>query len=342
MSAPNVSVVRHGFATAKPLKTSNFKVIPNEPLPELQDGQVLTRTLYLSMEPFLRFSFDEAPDAKSEGPIVGPGIGEIVKSKHPDYQVGEVVKGMTFPWSAYAVQTDPKGLRKIPARGKIPLSKFISALGLASCTAWSSIKHRGNFKAGEIIYVSSAAGGVGQVVVQLAKRAGLKVIASAGTDAKVDYLSKQLKADYVFNYKKHDQRAELDKALAQLGSPSGFDIYYDTVQGETLDIALEKVKPHGRIIAVGMMSTLGKKADFYTYKNFGLVVRKHLDILGYTLFSHLEDATEFLQTMIPLVESGQISVSENIVEGIENAPKALIDMLDGQYNGKVIVHVADL
>lgn len=178
---------------------------------------------------------------------------------------------------------------------------------------------------------------IGSLFATLAKRHGAYVIGSAGTDEKVDYLLKDIGVDAAFNYKTKDMRAELDAA-----APKGIDIYFDQVAGETLDIALEKLKPNGQVVAIGSISVAGGKTT-YAMKNMHLIISKNLTINGFTAFFHLDKFPQFWKEFEPLVANGEIKgQKKTLIEGVERFGEAFEGFLAGKYHGKVIVKVADL
>ncbi|KAG0048097.1 hypothetical protein BGZ83_006916, partial [Gryganskiella cystojenkinii] len=193
------------------------------------------------------------------------------------------------------------------------------------------------FKKDQVVYVSSAAGPVGSFLAIWAKREGAYVIGSAGSDEKVQYLLKELGVDAAFNYKTQDIRVELTKY-----AKDGLDIYFDLVGGEQLDVSLEHAKAGGQIVALGNISESDAKVP-YTAKNLGLIIRKALTINGFTAYHHLDKYPLLWQKVGPLVENGELPAQkETVIKGLENAPQAFVDYLDGKYYGKVYVEVATL
>jgi NADPH-dependent curcumin reductase CurA len=201
-------------------------------------------------------------------------------------------------------------------------------------TAYWALQNIGKPKKGESLYVSAASGAVGLIVSQIGQALGLHVVGSAGSDEKVEYL-KSIGIE-AFNYKTNDIDAKLDELF-----PNGIDIYYENVGGEMLDLVLKHANNYGRIIACGMISqyNLTKPDPIYNMMN---VVAKRLTIQGFIIMDHMDYEPQFLKEMTPLLVSGKVKYREDISEGIESTPQALIDVLRGNNNGKKVVKIADL
>ncbi|KAF9173298.1 hypothetical protein BGX20_003614, partial [Mortierella sp. AD010] len=204
-------------------------------------------------------------------------------------------------------------------------------------TAYCSLIDIGKPKAGETIYISAACGGVGQLVGQISKLLGLKVIGSAGSDEKVDYLIKTLKFDAAFNYKKGNIVESLRAA-----APEGINIYYDNVGGETLEAALEVLNRFGRVVLCGM-SSIYNKATPYGIKNIILAILKSLKLEGFGASQFSDELEEqFFKDVKSWLENGDITYKEDITEGLDSTPEAILGMLQGKAFGKAIIKVADL
>ncbi|KAF9946138.1 hypothetical protein BGZ70_003387, partial [Mortierella alpina] len=214
----------------------------------LKQGDVLIRNIYLALDPFTRFSF-ESPAPTLGQTVTGFGLGEVVESKNAAYPVSSIVVGFDFGWEQYTLQSNPRVLHVVPDAQQVDLTEYLNALGINGLTSYAAAESLVQFHKDQKIYVSSAAGPVGTFFALLAKRAGAFVIGSAGSDDKIQYLLKDIGLDAAFNYKTQDPRAQLDAA-----APGGIDVYFDLVGGETLDVALEKLKDRGQVLAVGNLS----------------------------------------------------------------------------------------
>ncbi|KAI1315864.1 hypothetical protein EDD11_000240 [Mortierella claussenii] len=354
----NTRVVRASYANNAQVTKAQFRVETrqNVDLSSVQPGEIILRNLYLSLDPYVRFTLNETggdmPDSQRRLNDVfnGLGIAEIVASGSAvssKYPLGSLVSINTGyeQYTRVAGLDDPNtqsDIRVLPQHARdeatgVPLSNYISALGMPGLTAYAGLKAL-DVKPGKTIFVGSAAGGVGQLVGQLAKVQGLNVIGSAGSDDKVRYLIKKQHFDAAFNYKTENVR----EALARL-APQGVDYYYDTVGGEVLDIMLDVINERGKVLSVGMISQENGKED-YPIRNLKLIARKGVSILGFIYWHHLEyfHNGELDATVRPLLEKGAIHYREEVFEGIENAPQHFVNMLEGKYAGKVLIKIADL
>ncbi|KAF9427920.1 hypothetical protein BGZ76_002135 [Entomortierella beljakovae] len=308
---------------------------------QLNDGDVLVRNIYLALDPMIFFSFMEHGFSSPIGDVItGIGIGEVIDSKNSAYPTKSIVLGFGIGWEQYTRLSNPQTLWVIPDahNTKIPITEYANALGVNGLTAYAATETLIKYKEGQVVYVSSAAGPVGAFFAIIAKRHGAFVIGSAGTDEKVDYLVNDLGLDAAFNYKTKDTREELDRA-----APNGIDIYIDMVGGETLDIAIEKLKQNGQIVAIGNMSSLAANATPYVPKNHIYIVMKALTINGFTATPYLNKFQEFWKEYAPLVASKEIKGQKlTVINGIENAGQAFAEYMDGKYYGKVLVEVATL
>jgi len=205
-------------------------------------------------------------------------------------------------------------------------------------TAYSSLKIIGQPKAGETIFVSAASGAVGQLVGQMAKMMGLRVVGSAGSDEKVDYLIQELGFDAAFNYKKNGTILENLRRAA----PEGIDIYYENVGGETLEAALEMMKNHGRVIACGMISQYNTQQP-YGIRNLHHIVGKRITMRGFIVSDFVEQcASDFTRDVSSWLLNNEIIYKEDICDGLDKSPEAFVGMLQGKNFGKQVVKIADL
>ncbi|KAF9345065.1 hypothetical protein BGX26_003582 [Mortierella sp. AD094] len=338
----NTRVVRAQYvAQGEKFTAANAKTETIQLDTQLNDGDVLIRNIYLGLDPYTRYFFQNQGSASGnlEETVTGLGIGEVVESKASAFPVNSLVLGFGIGWEQYTRLSNPQALWVIPDghNSKVPLTEYSSALGINGLTAYAALETLVKFKKDQVVYISSAAGPVGGFLSILAKRQGAFVIGSAGSDDKVEYLLKDLGLDGAINYKTKDLRSELDAV-----APKGIDIYFDLVGGETFDIALEKLKPNGQVVAIGNISTSGSKTPYVT-KNLNLIITKALTINGFTAFPHLHKFPQFWKEYAPLIANGEIkSQKQTVIKGVENAPQAFADYLDGKYHGKVIVEVANL
>ncbi|KAG0347029.1 hypothetical protein BG004_000254 [Podila humilis] len=351
----NTRVVRASYANKTGVTLANFRV---EQLPEsvdlasVREGELILRNLYLSLDPYVRLTLDEhgvtpAAFRTLNDTFYGLGVAQVAASGHPKYPVGTLVTINTGYEKYTRVSglddpNQPSDIRVLPAHAQdeskgVRLSNYISALGMPGLTAFAGLKQL-DVKAGKTIFVSSATGGVGQLVGQLAKHQGLHVIGSAGSEDKVASLVNNLHFDGAFNYKTENTK----DALARL-APQGIDYYFDLVGGEILDTVLEVINEHGRILSVGMISQENGKEP-YPIRNLNHIVRKGVHIFGFIYWHHLQYFADNSvdNTIRPLIENKEVVYNESLFDGIENAPEHFINMVNGKYAGKVIIKIADL
>ncbi|KAF9166672.1 hypothetical protein DFQ27_001283 [Actinomortierella ambigua] len=339
--ATNTRVLRVKNVAGLHAVNESYFSIEQTPKPEVHDGEILVRSLYIGLDPC---PLDQAV----KEPLRGFGVGEVVETKHTQFQVGDIVSGPSLTWDAYSLQKEPAktlfivpNARQLAEQNKVPLSAYLGILGMPGLTAWQSFQLYGDLKAGQTIFVSSAAGGVGQTAVQYAKLKGLKVIGSAGSDDKVEYLKKTLGIDHAINYKTQDVKAEIQRLV-----PEGLDLYFDVVGQESLDIALETTKRFGRIITIGTVSNMnhdgGSPQTPYVHKNLHLIYVKELRIHGLSAFNHFGVFPAFWTETQSQFAAGLLQATEVVEDGLVNVPKTFAKILDGSYRGKVVIKVADL
>lgn len=277
-------------------------------------------------------------------PITNRTIMKVVKSNTPRFQPGDIIISADVgPIEEYSVldKAFVEKSRKLENPYNLDPKIFLGALGMPGLTAYSSFYDIGQPKKGETIFISAASGAVGQIVGQLAKHEGLKVIGSVGDDKKLDYIIQELGFDGGFNYKK-EKPAD---ALARL-APNGIDIYYENVGGEQLEAAITALNTFGRIIACGMISQYNSKPEeLYPIRNLMQVVAKRLTIRGFIVGDanmgpkYAKDHQEKLQKWI---SDGSFKVRMSVTDGIDNGVEGFLGMLRGDNFGKAVLKIADL
>ncbi|KAF9580510.1 hypothetical protein BGW38_002827 [Lunasporangiospora selenospora] len=307
--------------------------------PVLKENEVFLRNLIFSLDPYIRYDF---PEGQNESLVSGFAIARVIDSKNPQVAVGSLVFA-AVNWEEYTHVHKPEYLTEVTPLdsvidSRVPLSAYNGVLGAPGITVWDSLNLVGNLKAGETIYISSAAGTLGSLTGQLAKRKGLRVLGSAGSDEKVAYLKNELGFDGAFNYKTQDKR----KALTELVGEKGLDIYYDLVGDDTTEIALDLLNPHGRILAVGILA-LHQNAEPHAPKNLVNILFKQLRYEGYTVFDRYEEFPKFWKEITPLVANGEIKFKETVLDGgVDDIAETYLRFLSGAYVGKVNVKIADV
>ncbi|KAF9950002.1 hypothetical protein BGZ72_008254 [Mortierella alpina] len=312
---------------------------------DLRDGQILLRNLYISLDPYLRNRMKDkvlnTSGYKVGEPLDSRGIAEVVESRNSNWPVGSLVVGSAIRWEERSLVDANANLEIIPAESldpRIPLSAHVGVLGMPGLTAYGGLLEIGKPKAGETIFISAASGAVGQLVGQIAKLKGLRVIGSAGSDEKVEYLLKELKFDAAFNYKRGGILENL-----RVAAPEGINIDFENVGGETLEAVLEVIKPDGRIIVCGMISEYNTGKDTYNIKNLFNIVLKRLKVEGF-VSNQFDEVVQkqFKQQVSEWLKNGQIVYKEDIAQGLDNAPDAFLGLFQGRNFGKGVVKIADL
>ena len=317
------------------LEESHFE--PREaPIPEAGEGEVLAKTLYCSLDAANRAWMQGATytaPVKAGEVMRGGNLAEIVASKAPGLEPGDIVECQSG-WQEYAVHK-PESLLKIDVRGA--LTNHLSVYGVTGLTAYYGLLEIGQPQKGETLVVSAAAGAVGNVVGQIGKIKGCRVVGIAGSDEKCQWLTGELGFDDAINYKSGSIFSALKKHC-----PSGIDVYFDNVGGETLEAVLARMNLHGRIACCGVVSQYDTGNPAGGPRGVpGLLVVKRIKMEGFIVMDYYRTREKTLDEIAGWVSSGQLKVKEDIVEGLENAPRALIGLLHGENIGKRMVHVAD-
>jgi NADPH-dependent curcumin reductase CurA len=311
-------------------------------------GGITTKNIYASFDPYLRGRMRE-PTKKSYSPpfdlgkpITNSVVAKVLKSDNEKFKAGDIIVGrlQIEEYSAVPKQ-EANALRKIENPYKLDLMMFLGPLGMPGLTAFSSFYDIGQPKKGETIFISAASGAVGQLVGQLAKHEGLKVIGSVGSDEKLDFIVKELNFDYGFNYKK-EKPADALKRLA----PNGVDIYYENVGGEQLEAAIDAMNNFGRIIACGMVSEYSKAdGERYGVKNLMSIVAKRITMRGFIVGDenmgprYIKDRDEKVAQWL---HDGSFKAKTSVTDGIDNAPEGFVGMLQGKNFGKAVLKIADV
>ncbi|KAF7332664.1 Zinc-type alcohol dehydrogenase-like protein PB24D3.08c [Mycena kentingensis (nom. inval.)] len=318
------------------------------------NGGFLTKAILLSPEPYMRERLRDPSIAsystpmKVGHPLTSLGIVLVLRSEKDGVNAGDYMFGLTT-WETYTVQpyvgarveyknypaytvdVDSILLQRIQdPKGAFPWSRLCGCLGTPGISAFVGLERCGDAKPGETIYVSAGASGVGSMIIQLSKLKGLRVIASASTDAKVEYMH-SLGADIAFNYK----TLPVAEALEQHGP---LDIYFDNVGGEQLEIAMENMNVNGRIIACGSISEYNTpREERHGIKNTALIFQRRLRISGFIATDAPALMARFMEEFPPLVAQGKIFSQEEVFVGLENAPRAFLSLFNGRSTGKPVV-----
>lgn len=318
---------------------SNFKLVTAD-TPALQEGQVLVRHHFLSLDPYMRGRMNDAKSYAQPQPLgqvmQGGTVGEVVESKHPKYQAGDKVVGFGG-WQQYAVVNaeQPGALKKVDTT-HVPLSHYLGAVGMPGVTAWYGLVKIIQPKAGETIVVSAASGAVGSALGALAKARGCRAVGIAGGPDKCKYVVDELGFDACVDYKQHKDAASLSKALKE-ACPNGIDGYFENVGGMVMDAVLLRMNAFGRIAMCGMIAGYDGQPIPLTYPQ--LILTNRLLVQGFIVSEHMEVWPEALQELGTLVGTGKLRPRESVADGIEAAPEAFLGMLKGRNFGKQLVKV---
>jgi NADPH-dependent curcumin reductase len=318
-------------------QASNFKLIET-PVPELQDGQVLVRHHYLSLDPYMRGRMNDSKSyamPQALGAVMQGGVaGEVLQSRNDKFAVGDKVVGMGG-WQQYSVvdASQPGALRKVDAT-HIPLSAYLGAVGMPGVTAWYGLVKICQPKTGDTVVVSAASGAVGSAVGALAKARGCRVVGIAGGAEKCKYVVDELGFDVCLDYKQFSDAKLLGQALKQ-NCPNGIDCYFENVGGWILDAVLARMNAFGRIAVCGMISRYDGNAQ--PLADPSLILISRLKIEGFIVSEHMEIWPEALKELGALVVSGKLRARESIAQGIEAAPEAFLGLLKGKNFGKQVV-----
>ena len=310
---------------------SNF-TLAETTLPPLEDQQVLVRNRFMSVDPYMRGRMN---DRESYVPPFGIGkvleggaLGEVLESRSSEFKTGDAVTSR-YGWREAFIAA-PNELHTVN-KAVQPLSVYLGTLGMTGMTAWAGLTMVG-VKAGEVIYISGAAGAVGNVAGQLAKLRGCRVIGSAGSDEKVQHLLEKCGFDAAFNYKTGPVLEQLNRA-----APDGIDIYFDNVGGESLEAALSALRVHGRIIACGGISGYNDEKPKPGPSNLFNITTKRLTMKGLIVGDWLYRQGEFENEAGAHYQAGRLKILETVVEGLDQAVEAFIGLFDGKNIGKMVV-----
>lgn len=318
---------------------TDFRLETGE-VPQPGPGQVLLRTVYLSLDPYMRGRMSDAPSyaepVQIGEPMVGGTVTRVHASNNPQFPVGEWVLAQTG-WQDYAV-SDGAGLLRLGAHPENP-SWSLGVLGMPGFTGYMGLLDIGQPKAGETVVVAAASGAVGAVVGQIAKIHGCKVVGIAGGPDKCRYVVQELGFDECLDHRQPDLAGRLAAAV-----PQGIDVYFENVGGAVFDAVLPLLNPRARVPVCGLISAYNATSQPEGPDRLALLMRtiltKRLKMQGFIIFNeYAHRYGEFRDAMLDLIKQGRIKYREDVVDGLENAPRGLIGLLKGENAGKRIVRV---
>lgn len=333
-------VNRQWLLAARPvgeIKDSDFE-FKEAAAPQVGEGQILVRNLYLSLDPAMRGWMNDTDSYIAPvqlGDVMRGGtIGEVVKSRNADIPEGAKVFGMGG-WQDYYVAGPESLPNMIPDGVPLPLTNFLSVLGITGLTAYFGLLDIGQPKEGETLVVSTAAGAVGSIVVQIGKIKGCRVVGIAGTDEKCAWVKDELGADAVINYKTQD----VSKALRE-ACPNKINVYFDNVGGDILNAVLAQIDVGSRIAICGAISMYNATEPPPGPSNYITLLTKRSRMEGFIVMDFASRFPEGIAQLSQWVTEGKIKHKEDVVDGLENAPKAIHKLFEGTNKGKLIIKIA--
>jgi NADPH-dependent curcumin reductase CurA len=318
----------------------NFK-LTEAPIPAIGSHQMLLKTKYLSLDPYMRGRMSDAksyvPPFVVGEPLGGGTVSEVVASNNPKFAVGDTVLAFGG-WQEYSV-SEGTGLRKLDP-GAAPVSLALGVLGMPGLTAFGGLLNIGLPKPGETLVVAAAAGPVGSAVGQIGKIKGCRVVGIAGGQKKVDYLRNELGFDAAVDHRSPRLKEELKAAC-----PDGIDIYFENVGGAVWDAVFPLLNNFARVPLCGLVANYNAtSAPEGPDRSAGLlraILTKRLRIQGFIVYDYAHQTQEFLQEMSAWIRAGKVKYCEDVVQGLGNAPEAFIGLLKGTNFGKLLVKVSD-
>ncbi|MBT9598862.1 MAG: NADP-dependent oxidoreductase [Vitreoscilla sp.] len=315
----------------------NFRLVET-PVPALQEGQVLVRNHFLSLDPYMRGRMNDSKSYAQPQPLdavmIGGTVGEVVESRNAHFQAGDKVVGMGG-WQEYlVVDANQRGVLQKVDTTHIPLSAYLGAVGMPGVTGWYGLVKIINPKAGETVVVSAASGAVGGAVGQLAKVRGCRVVGLAGGPEKCAQVVGELGFDACIDYKAHPDLKSLSRALKE-ACPDGIDGYFENVGGMILDAVMLRSNAFSRIAFCGMIA--GYNGQPIPMANPSLILVNRMKLEGFIVSEHMEVWPEALKELGTLVATGKFKYRETVAQGLAAAPEAFLGLLKGRNFGKQLV-----
>ena len=320
------------------IAADTFELV-EEPVPEIEDGQALVRTEWISIDRTNRAWIRDVPTylpPVAIGEVMrGLGLGRVVASNHDAYPEGKLVQGLTG-WQEFAVASDATPLIPVAEIPGIPPSMYLGALGMTGLTAWVGIEDIGRPRPEETVVVSAAAGAVGSVAGQIAKIKGARVVGIAGGAEKSALLTERLGFDAAVDYKASDWRDQLAAA-----TPDGIDVDFENVGGEIMDAVFARLNLRARVALCGLISGYNETAQPAGPQAFSNLLVQRVLLQGFIVLDHLGRIAEAVTEIGGLIREGKLHPLETVVEGFEELPNAVNMLFDGANTGKLVLRVAD-
>ncbi|HUB98373.1 MAG TPA: NADP-dependent oxidoreductase [Solirubrobacterales bacterium] len=313
-----------------------FELLEEE-LPALQDGEALIHTEWISVDPTNRGWISEGPGYLPPVAIGETmralGMGRVVESKHPDYEEGQLVQGL-IGWTENFIASDTAPLQRVPVIDGVSPSLYLGVLGMTGLTAWVGMREIGQPQGGETVVVSAAAGAVGSVAGQIAKREGARVVGIAGGPEKCAMLTDTLGFDAAVDHRAEDWRAQLKAA-----TPDGIDVDFENVGGELMDAIFARLNIRARVALCGLISVYNDTEAPPGPSNFRNLLVNRVNLQGFIILDHLDKLAEVSAQLGEWVADGSLKPLETVVEGFEQLPNAINMLFDGANVGKLVVRV---
>ncbi len=319
--------------------TAEHLELVTQPIPDLEDGQVLLRNIYLSLDPTHRLWMSDReqylPPVQVGDVMRGGTLSVVEESRSDRFKAGDIVKPIVGGWEAYTV-ADGKMVRPVTRHPDIPLSAYMSVLGSTGLTAYFGLLDIADPQPGETLVVSAAAGAVGSIVGQIGKLRGCRVIGIAGGPDKCRWLTEELGFDGAIDYRSDDVPAALDRLC-----PDGVDIQFENVGGDIMDAVFNRLNLNGRLSLCGMISRYNDEGVMPGPKDFGRILMKRLTVKGFIVLDYQQRFPEGLEALKGWITNDQLQWKNHVVDGLDNALEGLSLLFTGGNDGKLMVRVSD-
>jgi NADPH-dependent curcumin reductase CurA len=320
------------------IKDGDLELV-SSPVPELADGQALVRNIYLSLDPTNRIWMSDVdqylPPVEIGAVMRGGTIGVVVESKNPDFPVGAIVSPGLSGWQDYDIAI-PGMARVMPSIPGVPITAFMSVLGVTGWTAYFGLLDIGQPKPGDTLVVSAAAGAVGSIAGQIGKIKGCRVIGIAGSDDKCAWITRDLAFDGAINYKTQDVGAELDRLC-----PNGIDINFENVGGRIMDQVLSRMNNFSRMPLCGLISSYNAEKPVPGPYNFAQILMKRITVRGFIVIDYFDRAPQAVQELAGWIMAGKLHYKVHVDQGLENAPRSVKRLFSGDHDGKLLVQISE-
>jgi len=314
-------------------------------LPELKDKQVLIKNLYMSVDPYMRLSMEDGADLEAwqlDSPLDGPSIGVVIESNNKNFNEGDIVESMSG-WQEHFISdgddfvpyiSSNSAIKKRSVPKGLDAKDYLGLLGISSQCGYFAVNNATEVKAGETFVVSSGAGNVGIMASQVAKIKGMRVVSSTGSDHKAEWLRNVLKIDYVFNYKK----ISYEEALKD-GCPKGIDLVLESASAKHLSACMPLMNVGKTILLTGLIDIYDNGGKVKDFQNLEYILYSYLTLKSHVFMDYLDSYDSFLRDVTNWYLSEKLTYKEEVVEGLENAPKALISLFEGKSHGRILVSI---